>query len=75
MEKVSIAYSAAIVSSIVICANYNVIHEYRPGYSFKEFSVDAIQGAVGGIIVGIFSPVVAIGIPAYVVNKVYESFK
>jgi hypothetical protein len=66
------AYVGGLTAAPFIGANYNVWTNYEPkyGYTVREFATDAVAGAFCGAVLGILSPVVALGIPAYVALKV-----
>ncbi len=64
------AYVGGLTAAPFIGANYNVWTNYEPNYTFREFATDAIVGAGAGAVLGMLSPVVALGIPAYVALKV-----
>jgi hypothetical protein len=71
------AYVGGLTAAPFIGANYNVWTNYEPkyGYTFREFATDAIVGAGAGAVLGMLSPIVALGVPTYVSIKVYESTK
>jgi hypothetical protein len=64
------AYVGGLTAAPFIGANYNVWANYEPDYTFREFATDAIVGAGAGAVLGMLSPVVALGVPAYVALKV-----
>jgi len=64
------AYVGVITAAPVIGANYNVWENYTPENTAREFATDAVAGAFCGAVIGILSPVIAIGLPAYVALKV-----
>ena len=66
-------YAAGLAASPVIGANYNVWTHYEPGYTVRDFAIDTVSGAFCGAVFGILSPVVALGIPAYVAMKLDNS--
>jgi hypothetical protein len=47
-----------------------VWENYTSENTAREFATDAVAGAFCGAVLGILSPVVALGIPAYVALKV-----
>jgi hypothetical protein len=71
------AYVGGLTAAPFIGANYNVWANYEPkyGYSIREFATDAVAGAFCGAVLGILSPVVALGMPAYVFSKVFKPQK
>jgi hypothetical protein len=64
------SYLGIITAAPVIGANYNVWENYTSENTAQEFATDAVAGAFCGAVLGILSPVVALGIPAYVALKV-----
>jgi hypothetical protein len=66
------AYVGGLTAAPFIGANYNVWENYDPRYKYtvREFATDAISGAFAGAVFGILSPVMALGMPAYVFSKV-----
>jgi len=66
------AYMGGLTAAPFIGANYNVWSNYEPRYTVREFATDALVGAGAGAVLGILSPVVALGIPAYVALKVKD---
>jgi hypothetical protein len=74
-EIVGKTYAAGLAASPVIGANYNVWTHYEPkyGYTAGDFAIDSVSGAFCGIVLGFLSPVVALGIPAYVAMNLDNS--
>jgi hypothetical protein len=68
------AYVGGLTAAPFIGANYNVWANYDPkyGYTVREFAIDAMAGAFCGAVFGVLSPVVALGVPAYVALKVRD---
>jgi hypothetical protein len=66
------SYLGIITAAPVIGANYNVWENYTPENTAREFATDAVAGAFCGAVLGILSPVVALGIPAYLALKVVD---
>lgn len=66
LEKV---YLSTFVVSPIIGANYAVYDSYKPGYKFGEYWSNATLGAVVGTFAGLCSPVLLLGVPAYVIRK------
>lgn len=60
------AYTAGLVAAPVIGANYNVWTHHDSKYTLREFAIDTVSGAFCGAVFGILSPIVVLGIPAYV---------
>ena len=69
------AYIGGLGAAPFIGANYNVWSNYDRMYTVREFATDAVAGAFCGAVFGILSPIVALGVPAYVAIKVNESTK
>ena len=68
------AYALAITVSPIVGANYAVFSSYGPGYTIREFATDAVSGAFVGAVFGILSPVVAFGLPTYILLKAARPF-
>ena len=68
-EVLITAYTVSITAAPIIGANYAVFTEHREGDAFRDAALNAVCGAFVGSAVGIFSPVVALGLPAYVMLK------
>jgi len=68
------AYVGGLSASPFIGANYNVWANYDPRYDYtvREFATDALSGAGAGAMLGILSPIVALGMPAYVALKLID---
>ena len=64
------SYLGIITAAPVIGANYNVWENYTPENTAREFATDAVAGAFCGAVIGILSPVIAIGLPTYIALKV-----
>ena len=69
-EGLITAYAVSITAAPIIGANYAVFTEHREGDKFRDVALDAVCGAFCGAAAGVLSPVVALGIPAYVLLKV-----
>lgn len=69
-EVLITAYAVSITAAPIIGVNYAVFTEHREGDAFRDVAMHAVCGAFCGAAVGILSPVVAIGLPAYVMLKV-----
>jgi uncharacterized membrane protein len=59
------AYLGGLTAAPVIGANYYVWANYVPENTVWEFATDAVSGAFCGAVIGILSPVIAIGLPTY----------
>jgi len=64
------SYVGILTAAPVIGANYNVWENYTLENTAREFATDAVSGAFCGAVIGILSPVIALGVPAYVALKV-----
>ena len=64
------SYLGIITAAPVIGANYNVWENYTSENTAREFATDAVAGAFCGAVIGILSPVIAIGLPTYIALKV-----
>lgn len=66
------AYVGGVAAAPFIGANVAVWTEHRQGDTFRDVALNAVCGAFCGTVVGILSPVVALGLPAYVGLKVFK---
>ena len=67
------AYVGGVAAAPIIGANVAVWTEHRQGDTFRDVALNAVCGAFCGCVVGVLSPVVALGLPAYVGLKVFKS--
>jgi uncharacterized membrane protein YfcA len=66
------AYVGGVAAAPIIGANVAVWTEHRQGDTFRDVALIAICGAFCGAVVGVLSPVVALGSPAYIAIKVFK---
>ena len=72
-EVLTKAYIGGVAAAPLIGANVAVWTEHRQGDRFRDVALLAVCGALCGCVVGVLSPVVALGLPAYVGLKVFKS--
>ena len=67
------AYVGGVAAAPFIGANVAVWTDHREGDTFRDVALAAVCGTFCGGVVAILSPVIALGLPAYVGLKVFKS--
>ena len=69
-------YKVVLLASTAIGASYNVIVNHKDSTNFNQIVTNAISGAITGVSVGLFSPLVAgslvCAVPGLLYNKIFK---
>jgi hypothetical protein len=71
-EVLAKAYLGSVTAAPFIGANVAVWTDHREGDTFRDVALAAVCGTFCGGVVAILSPVIALGMPAYVLLKVLD---
>ena len=69
------AYIGGVAAAPFIGANVAVWTDHREGDTFRDVALAAVCGTFCGGVVAILSPVIALGMPAYIALNVFKKDK
>ena len=73
-EVLAKAYFGSVAAAPFIGANVAVWTDHREGDTFRDVALAAVCGTFCGGVVAILSPVIALGMPAYVALKLLDKW-